>query len=102
MLFRDTGLPEKDLIKKAFVRLQEGIRNDLDHNRNINTKNIDQQLDAMKQQFERKNPNATHASTPTRVFTRFARHPSQNVTLLIYIRFPRQTAKLAQSLHPLG
>ena len=37
-----------------------------------------------------------------RVFTRFARHPSQNVTLLIYIRFPRQTAKLAQSLHPLG
>ncbi len=33
-----------------------------------------------------------------RVFTRFARHPSQNVTLLIYIRFPRQTAKLAQSL----
>ena len=61
MLFRDTGLPEKDLIKKAFVRLQEGIRNDLDHNRNINTKNIDQQLDAMKQQFERKNPNASDA-----------------------------------------
>ena len=37
-----------------------------------------------------------------RAFTCFARHPSQNVTLLICIRFPRQTAKLAQSLHPLG
>ena len=38
----------------------------------------------------------------SRLLTRFARHPYQNVTLLIYIRFPRQTAKLAQSLHPLG
>jgi len=61
MLFRDTGLPDKELIKKAYTRLQEGVRNDLDLNRTANTKNIDQQLDAMKLKFERQNPNASDA-----------------------------------------
>jgi hypothetical protein len=38
----------------------------------------------------------------SRLLTRFARHPYQNANLLICKYFFRKTAKLAQSLQPLG